>query len=104
MAKVGLLVRLHAKPGKEKAVADFLKGAIAAVRAEEYMPVWFGLQGAEGTFYIFDAFEDEGGREQHLLGQVAGALMKAAPELLREHPHIEKVDVLAEKVAKDAVR
>jgi quinol monooxygenase YgiN len=103
MAKIGLVVRLHAKPGKEQAVRDFLIGAMPAVRAEPFMPLWFGLQGAEGTFYIFDAFDDEGGREQHLCGQVAGALMKQAPELLREHPHIEKVDILSQKVTKDAV-
>ena len=62
------------------------------------MPIWFALEGNAGTFYIFDAFDDEGGREQHLCGQIAGALMKKAPELLTEHPHIEKVQVLASKV------
>ncbi|HET6338188.1 MAG TPA: antibiotic biosynthesis monooxygenase [Polyangiales bacterium] len=103
MTKLGLLVRLKAKPGKEKLVAEFLSGAIGAVQAEEFTPVWFGLAGASGTFYIFDAFDDEGGREQHLAGQVAGALMQQAPELLSEPPHIEKVDVLTSKILKGAV-
>jgi quinol monooxygenase YgiN len=103
MAKLGFLVRLRAKPGKEKAVAEFLRGAMPAVRAEEFTPLWFGLEGTSGTFYIFDAFDDEGGREQHLAGQVAGALMNEAPELLSEPPHLEKVDVLASKVLKNAL-
>jgi quinol monooxygenase YgiN len=103
MAKLGLVVRMRAKPGKEKAVAELLTGAIAAVDAEEFMPVWFGCAGSNGVFYIFDAFDDEGGREQHLSGQVAGAVMHHAPELLAEPPHIEKVDVLAQKIAKSAV-
>jgi quinol monooxygenase YgiN len=103
MAKLGFVVRMHAKPGKEQAVAKFLSDALAAVRAEEFTPLWFGLEGANGVFYIFDAFADEGGREQHLAGQVAAAIMKAAPELLSEPPHIEKVSVIASKVDKRAV-
>jgi quinol monooxygenase YgiN len=103
MAKVGLVVRLRAKPGKEKAVAEFLKNAISAVRAEDFTPLWLGLEGANGVFYIVDAFDDEGGREQHLAGQVASALMKSAPDLLADHPHIEKVELLASKVTRAAV-
>lgn len=103
MAKLGLVVRLRAKPGKEKAVHDFLTDAIAHVQAEEFMPLWFGLSGANGVFYIVDAFDDEAGREKHLSGAVASALMREAPDLLAEPPHIEKVDVIAQKVAKSAV-
>jgi quinol monooxygenase YgiN len=103
MAKLGLLVRLRAKPGKEKAVADFLVAATPIVQAEEFTPLWFGLAGQHGTFYIFDAFDDEAGREKHLSGRVAGALMESAPELLAEPPHIEKVDLLASKVLKAAL-
>jgi quinol monooxygenase YgiN len=103
MAKVGLVVRLRAKPGKEKAVAEFLKSALPAVRAEEFTPLWFGLGAANGVFYIVDAFDDEAGREQHLAGQVAAALMTSAPELLADQPHIEKVDVLASKVIRAAI-
>jgi quinol monooxygenase YgiN len=94
---------MQAKPGKENAVAEFLKGAVPAVLAEEFTPLWFSLRGSNGVFYIVDAFEAEAGREQHLAGQVAAALMKSAPELFAENPHIEKVDVLASKVVKSAV-
>ncbi|HEY3580097.1 MAG TPA: antibiotic biosynthesis monooxygenase, partial [Pyrinomonadaceae bacterium] len=50
------------------------------------------------TFGIFDAFPDEEGRQAHLTGRVAAALMAKAGELLAEPPSIEKVDVLAAKL------
>jgi quinol monooxygenase YgiN len=101
MAKLGLVVRMHAKPGKERELAEFLKDALPMARAEEFMPLWFGLEGAKGVFYIFDAFDDEAGREKHLSGLIATGLMRSAPDLLSEPPHIEKVEVLASKVSKD---
>ena len=59
---VALWVRLDAKPGKEKDVAD------------------------------------EAGRQAHLAGRVAAALMTKASELLAKPPAIEKIDVLAAKL------
>jgi hypothetical protein len=47
------------------------------------------------TFGIFDAFQAESGREAHLNGRIAAALMGKASELLAEAPKIEKVDILA---------
>ena len=47
---------------------------------------------------LIDAFPDEAGRQAHLSGQVAAALMAKAPELLAKPPVIEKVDVLAAKL------
>jgi quinol monooxygenase YgiN len=47
---------------------------------------------------IFDAFPSEAGREAHLAGPVAAALMTRAPELLASDPSIETVDVLADKL------
>jgi quinol monooxygenase YgiN len=51
------------------------------------------------TFGIFDVFPDEPGREAHLAGPIAAALMQRADELLTEPPTIEKVDVLASKLS-----
>jgi len=51
----------------------------------------------ETTFGIFDTFEDEGGRDAHLNGKIAAALMEHADELLSEPPKIEKIDILAAK-------
>jgi quinol monooxygenase YgiN len=50
------------------------------------------------TFGIFDAFPDHAGRQAHLSGKVAAALMEHAPELLRETPQIDQIDVLAAKL------
>jgi quinol monooxygenase YgiN len=50
------------------------------------------------SFGIFDAFDDEAGRDAHLSGKVAAALMAKAGELLASPPSINKVDVLAAKL------
>jgi quinol monooxygenase YgiN len=98
MVAVGLYVALQAKPGKEDEVASFLRGALPLVQQEEQTTAWFALRTGPAQFAIFDAFGDEAGREAHLAGQVAAALMAHAPDLLAEAPTIEKVDVLADKL------
>jgi hypothetical protein len=40
----------------------------------------------------------DAGRDAHLSGKVAKALMEKAPELLAEGPTIEKADVLADRL------
>jgi quinol monooxygenase YgiN len=52
------------------------------------------LRLGETSFAIFDAFPDHAGRDAHLSGKVAEALIEKAPELLAEPPKIEKADVL----------
>jgi quinol monooxygenase YgiN len=99
MVKVALLVRLEAKPGKEKVLEDFLKSALPLANQESFTPVWFALKIGPSTYGIFDAFADDSGRQAHLTGQIAAALMAKAGELLAEAPRIEKVDVLAVKLA-----
>ena len=98
MVNVALWVRLEAKPGKEAEVESFLKGGLALVQEEPKTSVWFGLRLGPTTFGIFDAFPDDSGREAHLNGRVAAALMANASTLLAKPPSIEKVDVLAAKL------
>jgi quinol monooxygenase YgiN len=98
MVKVALLVRLEAKPGKEAEVESFLRGGLPIVEGEPATIAWFAIRLGPSTFGIFDAFPDEDGRQAHLSGQVAAALMAKASELLAEPPTIEKVDVLAAKL------
>lgn len=98
MTKVALLVRLEAKPGKEDEVADFLRGGLAIVEEEPATVAWFALRFGPSTFGIFDAFPDDAGRQAHLAGRVAAALMAKAPDLLSQPPSIEMVDVLATKL------
>ncbi len=98
MVKTALFVRLEAKRGKEAAVQEFLRGGLAIVMEEPATVAWFALRLGPSTFGIFDAFPDEAGRQAHLSGRVASALMAKAPELLAEPPVIEKVEVLAAKL------
>jgi quinol monooxygenase YgiN len=100
MVQLGLLARLEAKPGKEQDVADLLTSALPLANAEAATTVWFALRLGPTTFAIFDAFADEPGRQAHLSGQIAVALMAKAPELLEYPPIIERADVLAAKLSR----
>ncbi|HET9727197.1 MAG TPA: antibiotic biosynthesis monooxygenase [Gemmatimonadales bacterium] len=96
--RVGLYVRLEAKPGQEAAVAEFLKSALPIVEREPATLTWYALRLGPTSFGIYDTFPDDQGREAHLAGQVAAALMQKAPELLASPPVIQKIDVLAAKL------
>jgi quinol monooxygenase YgiN len=95
---VGILATLKAKPGKENEVEEFLKSALPLANQEAGTIVWFALKIDHGTFAIFDAFADESGREAHLSGPIAAALMAKWKDLLAEPPDIKKVDVFAAKL------
>jgi quinol monooxygenase YgiN len=94
-----LLARLEAKPGKEAAVKDLLISAVALANQEARTTVWFALKLGTSTFGGFDAFADEDGRQAHLNGPIAQALMANAPELFSKAPQIDPVDVLGAKLA-----
>jgi quinol monooxygenase YgiN len=98
MVKVGLFVRMEAKPGKEKEVESFLKGGRALVDQEPATTAWFAIRLGPSTFGIFDVFADDSGRQAHLTGAVAKALMAKASDLFSKPPSIEKTDVLAAKL------
>ena len=95
--KVALFVRLEAKPGKENEVAKFLDAGLALAKQEPTTPLWFALRLGPTTFGVFDAFSDEKGRQTHLNGPIAKALMSKAPELFAKAPVIEPIDVLGSK-------
>ena len=93
-----LFVRLQAKPGKEQDVEAFLRQGLELANAESTTPLWFALRLDNRTFAIFDAFRDEAGRQTHLDGPIAKALMASAPALLAEQPSIERIDILGAKL------
>lgn len=97
MEKFGILVRLEAQAGKEEQVAEFIKSALLLAQQEVQTMNWYAFRLGPSTFGIFDTFNDEQGRQAHLGGQIAKALVAQAPELLSEDPDIELVDVLAAK-------
>lgn len=102
MIKYALFARLEAKPGKESDVAKFLEAGLAMARDEKTTPIWFALRLSPTTFGVFDAFEDEAGRQAHLSGPIAQALMAKAPELFAKPPSIEPIEVLGLKNAAPA--
>jgi quinol monooxygenase YgiN len=98
MVTVGLLVRLEAKAGKEAEVAQLLQDGLSLVLEEPATTAWFAIRIAPATFGIFDAFANDDGRQAHLAGRLAAALMARAPHLLAQPPSIDQVDVLAAKL------
>jgi len=99
MISLGLFVRLEAKPGKEQEVAVFLAQGLQMANQEKTTHLWFSLRLSESTFAVFDAFRDETGRQTHLNGPIAKALMATAPNLLAAPPSIEKTEVLGLKLS-----
>lgn len=93
-----LFARLEARPGQEEAVQKFLESGLQLANREATTPVWFALRLGPTTFAVFDAFADEGGRQAHLNGPIAQALMAQAPQLLAVPPTIEAIEVLGAKV------
>ncbi len=98
MVTVGLWVPLQAKPGKEEDVARFLEGGRALVDEEPETTAWFAVRLSSSEFAVFDVFPDDSGRQAHLSGRVAEALMAQAPDLFAQPPDIKQLDVIAAKL------
>src|SRR5215211_1083509 len=97
MVKKSLWVELNAKPGKEADVEAFLKSGLAIVNDEPLTVTWYAIKMSDSSFGIFDTFDGDEGRDAHLNGKVAEALMANASDLLAEPPKIHKLDVVAAK-------
>ncbi|HEY1141327.1 MAG TPA: antibiotic biosynthesis monooxygenase [Lysobacter sp.] len=98
MSRCALLARLEAKPGKEEEVERFLRGALPLAEAEPGTRTWFALRIGPTSFGIYDTFDTEAGRQAHLDGPIAAALMERAGDLLASPPQIDRVDLLASKL------
>jgi quinol monooxygenase YgiN len=96
--KLALFARLEAKPGKENDVVKFLSQGLALANQESTTLMWFALRLGPTTFAIFDTFADEAGRQRHLNGPIAQALMAQAPALFAAPPSIEPLEVLGAKL------
>ena len=78
MDKVAILALLTAKPGKEQEVEAFLKSAQPLAVAEPATTTWYAVKLGPSRFGIFDSFPNEAGRDAHLTGPIAKALMARA--------------------------
>lgn len=90
-------MRIEAKPGMETEVQGFLEQGLSLVQEEPDTTAWFAIRIGPSTFGIFDAFPDDSGRQAHLSGKVAAALMENVGVLFDE-PKIEPVDLIASKL------
>ena len=99
MVSKGLFVKLVAQPGKEEEVEEFLNSGLELVEEEPLTSTWYAIKFSENTFGIFDTFSGEEGRDAHLNGKVAAALLARSQELFLEGPSIEKIDVISAKTA-----
>lgn len=97
MAKQAIWVMLKAKPGKEEDVEAFLKQGAAMSLEEPRTVTWYGVKMGPGMYGVFDTFNDEEGRDAHLTGEIAKALMANAKELFSNEIKIEKMEILADK-------
>jgi quinol monooxygenase YgiN len=97
MAKYALYVPLKAKPGKVSELEAFLKQGAEMAKAEKGTVSWYAIQEDDGLYAVFDTFDDEAGRDAHLSGDIAKALMAKADELLATPPQIHKIKIIANK-------
>ncbi len=97
MVTKALYVSLEAIPGKEADLEAFLKSALPLVLEEPQTATWYAIKMGGATYGIYDTFEDDIGRQAHLNGKVAAALMEHAEELLAKPPQIDQVDILIAK-------
>jgi quinol monooxygenase YgiN len=102
MTRFALYVPLQAKPGKENEIADFLRSAVALANAEPGTITWYAIQEGLSSFAIFDTFDNEAGRDAHLNGKVAAALIEKvkAGDMFANTPEIHKLEIIADKSPK----
>ena len=98
MVTVGLVIRLHPKPGKEEEVANFLEGVMPLIREEAATTTFLGVRFGPSEFGIIDAFPDNEGRTAHATGKAAAALWGRADELFASPPAVEAIDILSSKL------
>jgi quinol monooxygenase YgiN len=97
MAKYALYVQLKAKPGKAGEVEAFLKQGAEMAKEETGTVTWYGIKEDDDAYAVFDTFDDEAGRDAHLSGGIAKALMAKADELFSNPLQIHRIDIIADK-------
>ena len=96
--KMGIVVRMEAKAGKEAELEKFLMDGLSIAQQEPATVQWYALKLDASHFAIFDTFAAQAGREAHLNGDLAKALFGKVDELMTATPKVEMVDILAAKL------
>ncbi|MFT6327434.1 MAG: quinol monooxygenase YgiN [Crocinitomicaceae bacterium] len=98
-SKMAILANVEAKPEHAADVEALLTGAIALANQEAGTTTWYAFKLTDTRFGIFDTFANEEGRQAHLAGDIAKALLGKADEWLSQAPDILMAEVLGAKVA-----
>lgn len=93
----GLLTRLSARSDRDADVKNFLSSVLAMAEQEPDTTASFAVRFGRGDYGIIDIFPDEAARQAHLDGPVAAALQEQRSNLFDDDPHIQKLEVLADK-------
>jgi quinol monooxygenase YgiN len=104
MVRKALWAELNAKPEKEKELEEFLKSAQPLAEREKDTVSWYAVKMGPASFGIFDTFADDTGRQAHLNGEIAKALMSKGKELLANEPKIHQIEIIAAKTGTSASR
>jgi quinol monooxygenase YgiN len=94
-----ILANIEAKPEHAAEVETLLNSAIELANQEAGTTTWFAFKLSETRFGIFDTFADDEGRQAHLDGAIAAALMSKKDQWLAQDPDILMADVLQAKLA-----
>lgn len=95
--RLGVLALVKAKEGKGSELGAFLESGRAIAAAEQGTVTWYAFKTSDTSYGIFDTFETEGARQEHIQGEIPRALAQVAPDLLAGDPDIRMVDVIAVK-------
>ncbi len=93
-----IYAHIKAKPDHVADVETLLKSALDLANQEAGTTTWFAFKFSDTQFGIFDTFANEEGRQAHLAGDIAKALLGKADEWLSQAPDILMADVLAAKI------
>lgn len=95
--RLAILAQLEAAPGKADELAAFLRAGRELAVAEQGTVTWYAFKISDTRYGIFDTFETDAARQDHLNGEIPRALGQVAPDLLASEPEIRTVDVVAVK-------
>ena len=95
--RLAVLAILEAKEGKGDELGAFLESGRAIAAAESGTVTWYAFKTGDTSFGIFDTFETEDARQNHIDGEIPRALAQVAPNLLAGEPDIRMVEVIAVK-------
>lgn len=98
MSGCGLLVRMHAKPGKDAAVEDYLHSALPTIQQESDTTAWFAVSFGRGEYGTFGVFPDDTARNGHLNGAVIATLLQREADIFERAPAVRRFDVIAQKL------